>query len=87
MVPLSKGTTSGSIVDIKVILQYVIKANASSIIVAHNHPSGNPKPSEADIKITRRIKQACELLEIILLDHLIVFPLEGYSSFSDEGII
>jgi len=56
MVSLSKGSTSGSIVDIKVILQYAIKANASSIILAHNHPSGNPEPSDVDRKITSRIK-------------------------------
>jgi len=87
MVALSKGTTSGSIVDIKVILQYAIKANASSIIVAHNHPSGNPEPSEADKKITNRIKQACELMEISLLDHLIILPIENYYSFSDDGLI
>ena len=87
MVSLSKGSTTGSIVDIKVILQYAIKANASSIIVAHNHPSGNPEPSESDRKITDRIKQSCDLIEISFLDHLIVLPIEGYFSFSDEGII
>ena len=84
MVSLSKGSTSGSIVDIKVILQYAIKANASSIIVSHNHPSGNPEPSESDRKITNRIKQSCDLIEISCLDHLIVLPVEGYFSFSDE---
>lgn len=87
MVSLSKGTTTGSIIDIKVLLQYAIKANASSIIVAHNHPSGNPEPSDADRKITDRIKRACELVEISLLDHLIILPAEEYLSFSDEGIL
>lgn len=87
MVSLSKGSSSGSIVDNKVILQYAIKANASSIIVAHNHPSGNPQPSDADKKITYRIKHACDLMEISLLDHLIILPITKYFSFSDEGLI
>jgi len=87
VVSLSKGSTCGSIVDVKVILQYAIKANASSIIVAHNHPSGNREPSEADRKITDRIKKACEILEVSLLDHLIILQGERYYSFSDEGDI
>ena len=87
MVSLSKGSTCGSIVDVKVILQYALKANASSIIAAHNHPSGNREPSEADRKITERIKKACELLDVSLLDHLIILQDERYYSFSDEGLI
>lgn len=87
MVSLSKGTTSGSIVDIKVILQYAIKANATSIIVAHNHPSGNLNPSEADKTIMKKIVAGCEAVEIKLLDHLIIVHEGGYFSFADVAMI
>jgi DNA repair protein RadC len=69
---LTKGGLNGSIMDTRVILQYAIKANAASVILAHNHPSGNLEPSEADLKITRRIKEALGLVEIQLLDHMIL---------------
>ena len=82
---ISKGSTTGSIVDIKVILQYAIKSNASSIIIAHNHQSGTSDPSDADRKITKRIFDAGNLVDIKLLDHIIVLPVEGYLSFADEG--
>jgi DNA repair protein RadC len=72
VVHLSKGGLSGSIIDIRIILQYAIKANASSIILAHNHPSGNLNPSEADVRITERVQEALKLVEIQLLDHLIL---------------
>ena len=84
---LSKGSTTSSIVDIKVLLQYAIKTNASSIIIAHNHPSGTKEPSESDKKITEKISNACNLIDIKLLDHLIILPVEGYLSFADEGMI
>jgi len=57
---------------VKLILQYALKANAHGIILAHNHPCGNLNPSEADLKITERIKLACETVEISLIDHLII---------------
>jgi DNA repair protein RadC len=81
---LSKGGISGTIVDIRIILSVALKCNASSIILVHNHPSGNLTPSEADIKITDKLKNACELLEIYLLDHLIISK-EGYYSFAKSG--
>ena len=84
---LSKGSTTCSIVDLKVLLQYAIKTNASSIIIAHNHPSGTKEPSDADKKITERINDAGKLIDIKLLDHLIILPVEGYLSFADEGIL
>ncbi|NHJ33676.1 MAG: DNA repair protein [Asgard group archaeon] len=84
---LTKGSSVGTIVDIKLLLQYALKTNASSIIVAHNHPSGNIEPSDADKKITYRIKHACNLMEISLLDHLIILTITKYFSFSDEGLI
>jgi len=84
---ISQGSTSGSIVDIKVLLQYAIKVNASSIIVAHNHPSGTSEPSDSDRKITKRIYDAGNLVDIKLLDHIIVLPIEGFLSFADAGYI
>jgi DNA repair protein RadC len=81
--PLSKGGVSGTMVDVKLLLASAIKANASSIIIAHNHPSGNLKPSENDNRLTRKIKQASKLCDITLLDHLIVTK-DAYYSYSDE---
>jgi DNA repair protein RadC len=82
---LSTGGTNGCIIDLKVIFQYAILATASFIILAHNHPSGSLKPSEADIAITRKVKEACKFLDITLLDHLIISPDERYFSLADEG--
>jgi len=84
---LTKGSTVGTIVDIKLLLQYALKTNASSIIVAHNHPSGNLEPSEADKLITKKIIVGCKAIEIELLDHLIIVHEGGYFSFADEGMI
>jgi DNA repair protein RadC len=68
------------------ISQYALKGNASGIIIAHNHPSGNSNPSESDQKITNKIKEAGNLLDIQLLDHIIVTPeRDVYRSFADEG--
>ena len=83
---LSSGGTSQTVCDPKMIFQGAILANASAIILSHNHPSGTLKPSEADINLTKKIKQGCELFDIALLDHVIVTP-EHYFSFADEGII
>lgn len=83
---ISEGGISGTVVDARNIFQAALKANSSSIIVAHNHPSGNTDPSESDKQITNKIKEAGRILEIPLLDHLILVS-EGYMSFADEGII
>ena len=80
IVSLSKGGTTGTVIDIKLIMQYALKANAHGIILAHNHPSGNLNPSEADSKITDRIEKTCKTLEIHLLDHLIISPGKDYQS-------
>jgi DNA repair protein RadC len=82
--PLSKGGVSGTLVDAKLVYSVALKCNASSIIVAHNHPSGNLKPSEADLRLTKKLKQAGAYLDITLLDHLIITK-NGYYSFSDES--
>ena len=83
VVSLSRGGTTGTIIDIKLIMQYAIKANAHGIILAHNHPSGNLNPSEADRKITDRIEKASKTLEIHLLDHLIISPGREYRSMQE----
>lgn len=83
---LSKGGISGTVVDIRIILSVALKCNASGIILAHNHPSGNIKPSEADRKITRKLKDACDLLEINLLDHFVITR-DSFYSFKQEGFL
>lgn len=85
--PISLGGTSGTVTDIKIVLQYALKTNAHGIIICHNHPSGNDQPSESDKKITHKIKEASELLDIHLMDHIIITPHEGYFSFADNGIL
>ena len=83
---LGSGTTAGVLVEIKMIMQLVIKANASSIAVAHNHPSENKKASRQDIELTNKLKEACKLMDIQLLDHLILCG-EDYYSFADQGLL
>ena len=83
---ISKGGVSGTVVDPKIIFKLALEETASKIIIIHNHPSGNLSPSEQDKKITRKIKQAGEVLDIELLDHLI-FTNESFFSFSKEGIM
>lgn len=80
----SKGGLSGTVVDPKTIFSAALKCSASSIILAHNHPSGGLMPSQADIDITAKIKEGGEILDIKVLDHLIITH-EGFYSFADEG--
>jgi DNA repair protein RadC len=83
---VSEGGTAGTVVDPKKIFKLALENNASSLILCHNHPSGAIKPSEADIKITSKIKKAGEMLELNVVDHIIVGD-ENYFSFADEGIL
>ncbi|MEQ1587906.1 MAG: JAB domain-containing protein [Cyclobacteriaceae bacterium] len=83
---VSSGGVSGTVADPKIIFVAALKANACGIIVAHNHPSGNLKPSESDVAITRKLKEGGKLLEISLLDHVILTT-EGHFSFADEGLL
>src|SRR6267378_3956139 len=83
---LSQGGTTGTVVDTKLIFSIALKGLACSIILAHNHPSSNLQPSSSDINLTKRLKQAGEILEISVFDHLILTT-EGYYSFADEGMI
>lgn len=83
---ISTGGITGTVADPRLIFVAALKAGSIGIILAHNHPSGNLKPSQADIELTRKIKEGGKLLEIQLLDHIILTT-EGYFSFSDEGLI
>ena len=83
---ISSGGVEGTVADPKVIFQVAIKSNCSSLILCHNHPSGNTEPSEADIRLTRNLKEAGDLLRIKVLDHLILTS-ESYYSFADENMM
>ncbi|MBA9076563.1 JAB domain-containing protein [Rufibacter quisquiliarum] len=80
---ISTGGTAGTVVDPKQVFVAALKANASSILLAHNHPSCSLKPSAADIALTNKLKEAGRFLDIAVHDHLIVTK-EGYYSFADE---
>lgn len=83
----SRGGVSGTVVDAKIIFAAALKGMASALIVAHNHPSGNLQPSQADIDLTRRLRKAGEVFDMPVLDHLILAPHIGFYSFADEGMI
>lgn len=83
---VSTGGMSGTVADPKLIFSTALKACACSIILTHNHPSGNLKPSQSDISLTKKIIGAGTLLDIAVLDHIIMTS-EGYFSFQDEGLI
>lgn len=81
-----RGSGVACIVDVKYILATALKANAKAIILAHNHPSGNLKASNEDILLTKKIKEACDLLDLKILDHLIITD-NYYTSFADEFLM
>lgn len=83
---LSQGGISGTVIDQRIVFAVALKAGASSIILSHNHPSGNLNPSQQDKDLTRIIHQGCKLLDLELLDHIIITN-ESYYSFKDEGKI
>jgi len=83
---ISEGGISGTVVDPKKIFKLALDNHASGIILGHNHPSGNTKPSESDIRITSKIVEAGKLLEVSVLDHIIVTD-DSYFSFSDNGML
>lgn len=86
VVKISQGGVAGTVADTKLIFKSAIEKLASSIIISHNHPSGNLKPSQADIQLTKNLKQAGTLMEIFVLDHIIIAD-NAYYSFADEGIL
>jgi len=83
---LSTGGISGTIIDAKRVFQAALKASSTSIILVHNHPSGNLTASDSDIKISRKIRDGGSILDITVLDHVIITS-EGYYSMADEGLI
>ena len=83
---ISQGGISGTVTDVRLILRMALEKLASSLILCHNHPSGNQQPSEADISITQKVKESGKLMDISLLDHIIITD-GSYYSFADEGIL
>lgn len=83
---VSSGGVTSTVVDPRVIFSAAIKANACAIILGHNHPSGNLKPSQPDLELTQKIKQGARYFDISVLDHVIVTK-EEYFSFADEGVL
>lgn len=83
---ISTGTTNACLVDIKLLVSLALHCLASFVIVAHNHPSGNTKPSQQDIKMTEKVKEALALIDIKLLDHFIITS-DAFLSFSNEGYL
>ena len=83
---ISRGGITGTVVDIRMILKEALMANATNIALAHNHPSGNLKPSREDDHLTERLKKAAQTMDIKLIDHVIVTD-KGYYSYNDEGRI
>ena len=83
---LSQGGLTGTVIDVRLVLKMAIEKHATSLIFAHNHPSGNLEASDADRKITRQLKEAGAIMDIPLLDHLIITQ-GGYFSFADEGLL
>lgn len=83
---LSKGGITGTLVDVRLVLKNALEVGATGLILAHNHPSGTLKPSEADKQITQKLKAAAQSLDIKVLDHLIITE-KAYFSFADETIL
>ena len=83
---ISRGGVSGTVVDVRLILKLAIECLASAMIMAHNHPSGSLKPSEADKALTKKVKEASKLIEIELQDHLIIGE-QTYYSFADDKML
>ena len=85
---IGQGGLSASMADIRIILKAAIEHNATGVLLAHNHPSGNTKPSTADKQLTEKLKTACKMMDITLHDHLIIGGLHGEMlSFADEGLL
>ncbi len=83
-IKISQGGISGTVIDVKIILKQAVEKLASSVILCHNHPSGNKNPSNSDDSITNKLKEGSQLLDIQVLDHIIIADIE-YFSYADEG--
>ena len=81
---ISEGGITETSVDVRVILQAALLTNSMALVLAHNHPSGNLRPSRQDMEITKQVKEAAKLIRITVIDHLILTD-AGYYSFADEG--
>lgn len=84
---ISQGGVTGTIADPKIILKYAVDSLACGVILAHNHPSGNLHPSEGDILVTKKVKEALQYIDSSLIDHLILTPNNGYTSLLEKGYL
>lgn len=84
---ISQGAINSTLIDVRLVAKYAIEALATGVILIHNHPSGNTRPSVDDSNMATRLKKALDLLNIRLLDSIIITDTENYYSFSDEGFI
>jgi len=80
---LSKGTLSQTCIDCRTVLRNALLVNAASVILLHNHPSGDPRPSVQDVNFTAKLKRACSLLDVLLVDHIVLGE-ESFYSFADD---
>jgi len=86
--PISLGGITGTVADVRLIFGVALKVVATSIMLCHNHPSGSLKPSKPDIELTSKIKEVAKYMDITLMDHLILSPIEDqYLSFADEALL
>ncbi len=83
---ISKGGITGTVADVRIIMRYALEFRATGIILAHNHPSGTLKASEADIRLTKRIRESSKIMDVNLLDHLVIGD-RAYLSFADDGLL
>ena len=83
---ISQGGVSGTVTDVRLIMKKAVESLSSGIIICHNHPSGNTTPSDADKKITKKIKEAASFFDIQLLDHVIIAG-KNYYSFADNNVL
>lgn len=83
---ISQGGITGTLVDVRLIAKYAVESLATSVILAHNHPSGNKMPSDQDIRLTKKVKDALLILDVNVIDHIILTA-DSFYSFSDAGLI
>jgi DNA repair protein RadC len=83
---ISEGGTSGTVVDVKKVMKWALEKTASTLILCHNHPSGNLRPSKSDEAVTGKMKQAAQFMEMQMLDHIIIGQGEYYSFADEDGL-
>ncbi|WP_271783848.1 JAB domain-containing protein [Aquimarina algiphila] len=84
---LSQGGITGTLIDLRILFAVILKSLSVAVILVHNHPSGKLQPSDADKRLTNKIRKASKLFDITILDHLIFAPDGDYYSFADNGIL